>query len=126
MFNCKLYCYTLAKLRFISLACSKEKTTNSIGELFSVNISVNDGTQTKSYFDSNENLNWSQQDALGIFVDGLQYNQKFTFTGENNFAGSFVVRGTSVTDVDYFAYYPYVNTPYSETSVVNGILHRPI
>ena len=23
MFNCKLYCYTLAKLRFISLACSK-------------------------------------------------------------------------------------------------------
>ena len=109
-------------LFIISLACSKEKTTNSIGELFSVNISVNDGNQTKSYFDSNENLNWSQQDALGIFVDGLQYNQKFTFTGENNFAGSFVVRGTSVTNVDYFAYYPYVNTPYSETSVVNGIL----
>ena len=109
-------------LFIISLACSKEKTTNSIGELFSVNISVNDGNQTKSYFDSNENLNWSQQDALGIFVDGLQYNQNFTFTGENNFAGSFVVRGTSVTKVDYFAYYPYVNTPYSETSVVNGIL----
>lgn len=109
-------------LFIISLACSKEKTTNSIGELFSVNISVNDGTQTKSYFDSNETLNWSQQDALGIFVKGLQYNQKFTFTGENNFAGSFVVRGSSAAEVNYFAYYPHVASVYKESTVVDGIL----
>ena len=107
----------LAAVTFVAAACNNDYQPRPEGS-FEVTASA-ECTGSRTTIAADNSLTWSDSDALGIYVEGLQNNRGF-YRSQGLFKGSFAYLGNSPESATFRAYYPYTqhNNGYRITAVL--------
>lgn len=107
----------LAAVAFVAAACNNDYQPRPEGTFEVTAVAECEGTRTQIAADNS--LAWSDTDAIGVYVDGIQSNRAFNRMG-GKFVGSFSYLGKETTSATFRAYYPRseYNNGYNITAVL--------